>query len=294
MRVRPVRLATLAAAVVVMTGALVAVAGSSANADPKLCEITVGGKVKYVVCDSVPGTPGNPGGGNGPAPKCELTESYPTYCKSDDVACLLNDPALNDQEDVDEDAGPRPEGDDYHVAYESCSDGSGRDWFWTTGETVSREDLALQAFGELEFPAFTVAFNPPARTYVNLATWWWAQGAGTDDLVGSAAGGIRALATPDHMEVDPGDGSGVLRCDFRTAKSDDCSHTYRRASYAGTAKASDGSRAYPARMRLVWDVRFEDDGAPLVLDGLPTSFVSPWQGAAVPVREIQTVVIPGR
>lgn len=286
----------LVAATVIAAAGLSGVTATGASAGPKLCAVKVGNTVKYVVCSSTPGTGSNPGDvGTGPAPECELTEAYPTYCKSDGVACRLNDPAFNDQEDVEDDAGPKPEGDeDYHIAYESCSDGSGRDWFWTTGETISTEDLALQAFGELEFTPYTTTFNPPNRTFVNLDTWWWAQGATTDTLVGTSAGAVRALARPDRMEVDPGDGTGVRSCPFVISMSDDCSYAYRKASVRGTAKAADGSAAYAARVRLVWAVTFEDGGTPLTLEGLPTAFSSPWQDVAVPVREVQTISRPNR
>lgn len=60
----------------------------------------------------------------------------------------------------------------------------------------------------------------------------------------------------------------------------------------GTAVAADGSKAFPARIRLVWEVRFEDGDAPLVLDGLPDSISSDWEAVATPVREMQTVVVP--
>lgn len=282
-----------AAAAVIAFGA-VSVAASPATAAVKLCQVKVGTEITYVACDSVPGGDGTPGGGgSGPAPECELSTSYPTYCKSDGVACLLNDPAKNPQEAVEDDAGPKPEGDEeYHIAYESCSDGSGRDWFWTTGETISTEDLALQAFGKLTFTPFTMTFNPANRTIVNLDTWWWAQGASTETLVGSAAAGVRALAAPDRMEIDPGDGSGVMSCEFVTAKSDACSYRYTKASVRGSARDADGKAAYAARMRLVWAVSFEQNGSPIEVDGLPTTFSSPWEESPVVVREIQTVVRP--
>lgn len=268
----------------------------AAPAQAELCEVTDSqGKVTYVECAPGGGTttpPPGGGGGSGGGPSCDLSkEPYTEFCHGN-AACWGNNPSPNTEDDLGDRIGPKP-GDDYHIAFRSCDDGEDK-WYWTKDDAPSREELARRAYGALQVPDFTPTFNPPTRTYVNLDTWWWAQGAGTDELVGSAANGIRALATPDHMEVDPGDGSGVFRCEFSTAKSDECAHTYRRASYAGKAVAADGSKAYPARMRLVWDVRFEDDGAPLVIGGLPTSLASPWQGAPVPVREIQTVVVPRR
>jgi hypothetical protein len=48
-----------------------------------------------------------------------------------------------------------------------------------------------------------------------------------------------------------------------------------------------------ARMRLVYTVRFERNGAPMAVTGAPTEFGSPWREGPVPVREVQTVVKPG-
>jgi hypothetical protein len=284
----------VARALLAMIGMIIGVLVMTTPAQAAKCPYYDKEANKIVYCNAEGGggqDDGGGGDGGSQEPTCDLSnEPYTEFCKGT-LACWGNNPAGNSEEDVADELPPKP-GDDYHVAYRNCEDGSDT-WYWSKdGEGPSIEELAQIAFGELVFPEYTLTFNPPRRTYVNLDTWWWAQGATTEELIGTAALGVRALATPNRMEVDPGDGSGVFSCEFVTAKSDDCTYTYRRASVRGSAAADDGSPAYPARMRLVYDVRFEVDGTPLTLDDLPTSFSSPWQDQPVPVREIQTVVRP--
>lgn len=235
-----------------------------------------------------------PGGGGGPT--CDLSKgTYNEFCEGT-AACWGNNPAAV-TEPKELEGVPKPD-EEANVAYKMCQrpDGSTYDeWYWSTaGEGPGLGELAQRAYGELKVPVFAPTFNPPAASYVNLETWWWAQGVGGGELEGSSALGVVALAAPNRIEVDPGDGSATISCAFSTSKSDTCTYTYRRASNRGSATADDGSRAYLARMRLVYDVRFERNGTPLGLAGLPTSLASPWRGTAIPVREIQTVVIPRR
>ena len=300
MRVTALRWARALSATVILMAGLVVWSAPTATAEP--CPTPIEGTNDYdysCMTDPPgpgPGTPPGNGGGGG-EPTCEFTGSYDEFCEGT-AACWGNNPAANAPEDVADELGPKPDDPDAHAAYKSCRrpDGSTYDeWYWATAGGPSLSELAQRAYGALNFPVFTPTFNPPTRTYVNLDTWWWADGATATELIGSSALGVRALATPDHMDVDPGDGSGVFTCDFVTAKADDCVHAYRRASNRGTATAPDGSKAYPARMRLVWTVRFERNGEPLTVPpGVPTAFSSPWRGTAVPVREIQTIVVPGR
>lgn len=295
-RSRPAALLlSLISALVLVSGLTVATAPSASAGDVKICKVKIGGVTKYVVCGGgTTGTPGNPaGGGEVSEPPCDLTQSpYNEFCEGT-VACWGNNPAANDEDAVADELGTKP-GDDYHVAYKACADGSD-EWYWTKDdEGPTTEELALEAYGQLRFPDFTMMFNPPGRTFVNLDTWWWAQGANDDPLIGTAALGVRAVAEPDHMEVDPGDGRGAFNCRFVTEKSDECVHTYRRASVRGTTTDAEGRRAYAGRMRLVYTVRFEIDGAPLEVEGVPTGFTSDWIETPVPVLEIQTVVRPRR
>lgn len=163
------------------------------------------------------------------------------------------------------------------------------EYIWVT---PSEADIAAQidvAYGSLVAPAFTVGFNPPTHAVVNLPTWYWAGGAGAGAVTGSSAGGLVAIATPDHLEVDPGDGSGEFTCPWSVTASDACSYTYPRSS-AGEPAVPDVGPAFQAQMRLVYTVRFELNGAPFEVAGLPTEFTSAWQTTAVPVAEIQSLV----
>lgn len=285
-------------AAMLLSTALVGFAATSAQAAecPYVDEAT--GEIVYT-CEEGGGD-GDPetggGGGSESGPKCDLSESpYTEFCDGTS-ACWGNNPAaVEDPKELKD--TPKPD-EDANVAYKSCqrADGSNYDeWYWSTaGDGPSLYELAQRAYGALRAPVFVPTFNPPARSYVNLETWWWAQGASDGELVGSSALGVVALAEPNRMEVDPGDGSQAISCAFSTTKSDSCFYVYRRASNRGSAEASDGSPAYPARMRLVYDVRFERNGNPLDLAGLPTSLASEWRGTAIAVREIQTVVQPRR
>ncbi|MQS10394.1 hypothetical protein FNX48_025505 [Streptomyces sp. IF17] len=158
------------------------------------------------------------------------------------------------------------------------------------GTGPSLTELAWEAFGELSVPDFTLAHSPPVQAVIFVDTWWWAEGPSDGEVRGSSAGGVVAIAEPSRLEVDPGDGSGVLDCPFTVRESDACSHVYDRASVNGTARTGDGLAAHPARARLVYTVRFENNGAPLTLPGLPEALESEWQETPVRVTEVQAVV----
>lgn len=162
-------------------------------------------------------------------------------------------------------------------------------WSWYTPPQASLADLARQAFGSLTAPAFTVGYNPPGRAVVGVPTWFWAQTGQGGVITGSSALGVVAVGTPSRVEVDPGDGSAVLSCPWSTTESATCSYTYGRSS-AGRPVGSGGLPSYTARMRLVYEVRFENNGTLLQVPGLPTTLESPWQDTSLPVAEIQSVV----
>lgn len=275
-RLRNLRLALVAT----VAAGLVVLIPAAAHAE--LCEVTVDNQIKLVDCDTGSGNDGDDGdddggGGSNGVPACEI-EPGDNACYEGE-SCLINDPAKADLELIADDLGPKP-GDDYHPAFRACGTGDYL-WYWSDDGGPSLEELALEAYGNLPFPTFTAAFNPPGRTLVNLETWWWADDASTAPLTASA-GSVTVTAEPNRMQVDPGDGSAPVVCNFITSKSDECVHVYRKARSGG----------YTARIRLVWNVSFTDDDSPITLEGLPTTFTSPWQATNVPVREVQTVVVP--
>ncbi|ROS30710.1 hypothetical protein [Cellulomonas sp. PhB150] len=252
----------------------------------------VDGKMTYeTVCpgdESGGDETGGGGGGGAPAPeKCDksVVDGVGDYvfCVGT-TACAVNNPSHLDEADWPEDDRPGP---DYIYTFKWCTTAAGDtdygwSWYQPEDQGPSLEELAQQAFGALQTPAFSVAFNPPGRTVVGFPTWFWADTGSAGTLTGSSAGGVVAIAQPAHLEVDPGDGRGVRTCAWTTTESDECSVDYPRSS-----------PGYPARMRLVYDVRFENDGAPLDLAGLPTVLQSPWERRAVPVAEIQSIVTSG-
>ncbi len=272
-------------------------AASSAGADvPPGCTVEVvtqpdGSKEYVVTCPPEPGDSEDGGSGSGPAaePTCELT-GLAEYCIGAS-ACWANVPSALDPSTWPEET--RPSADAIYT-YQQCDpdpDGTLSGWSWYTPDEMTVGQAARQAFGLLRAPDFTVGVNPPRQAIVGIDTWFWAQGASAAEITGSSALGVVAIGEPDHLEVDPGDGSGTLICQWQTAAGEGCAHTYARASVRGTATAG-GLPAYVVRMRLVYGVRFEINGTPLSLDGLPSTLESSWQEVAVPVAEIQTLVTP--
>ncbi len=283
-------LATLA---LVLASVLVGWSGSApvpASAEDCWQRVEVSpGVFTYVnTCQSGPSDPGGGDTGGGPSdPTCELT-GLADYCIGE-AACWANVPSALDPATWPEETRPSPEA---IYTYQSCSpdpDGSLSGWSWYEPREISVADLARQAFGMLRTPAFEVGVNPPRQAIVGIETWFWAATGEPGTVRGSSAMGVVAIAEPDRIEVDPGDGSGVLSCPWTTAESGDCSYTYARSS-AGQPLGPTGLPAYAARMRLVYDVRFENNGVALTVPGVPGTLESPWQETAVPVAEVQAVV----
>ncbi|MGW8851518.1 hypothetical protein ACWGNE_27525 [Streptomyces xiamenensis] len=222
--------------------------------------------------------------GNG-TPSCDLSamagQGNTRWCEGT-TTCWAHIPSSVYKTQAEAPEQPPPSEDAVYI-FKWCVSADGEssyDWMWYTPDEISLEELAWQAYGRLTIPAFTLEFNPPQKAVIFIDTWWWASGTSDEVLTGSSAAGLVAIADPDRMEVDPGDGSGVMSCPFSTTKSDACAYTYERAS--------DG---YPARARLVYTVRFENNGAPLEVPGLPGAIESEWQEVTVPVTEVQASVV---
>jgi len=157
-------------------------------------------------------------------------------------------------------------------------------------EPPSLQEQAQTAFGQLQVPGATLTVNPTTRTLVSLDTWFWAGGLSADELTGSSAFGLVAIATPDHLELDPGDLSGDVPCDWVTERSDTCSYAYPISSEANGTTTVDGHGAYAASGQAVWEVNFEMNGNPVTIPGSPTELRGPPMNAAVRVNEVQSVV----
>lgn len=237
------------------------------------------GELDYSNCQGGSTTsPGHPGGG-GHEPTCDLVAPA-TFCQGA-TPCYIKDVVTP----FAPPPGPPPEGmgpGDWHVVM--CLRGGA--WMgtavWDTEpQPPSLFEQAQTAYGKLTAPSATLAFNPPARTIVNIQTWFWADGLTDQAITGSSAFGLVAIAEPDHLLVDPGDGSGELACPWTVAASEACEYQYSRSSLAGT---------FPATAQAAWTVRFELGGTRINIPGAPTRFLGPTMSTAVDVDEIQTVV----
>ena len=275
-----------------LTG-LTAVAAPTAVADGCWAE-NEEGELVYVCDDDGNGGGGDDGDGGGGGPSCDLGmidregvhDGAHRWCEGQN-ACWANIPALT--EDEDEADTPKPDPDAvwiYKVCY--APDGSttpSSGWQWYVPQVLSLAELAAIAYGRLVTPPFTLATSPRDSSVVNLATWWWADGAGDGEIIGTAALGVRAVGTPSHLELVPGDDPDrtVITCPWSVEESPRCSSTYRRETTGGAP--------YLAEARVVYDVRFEQNGAPLELPGLPTSLASAWVEREVVVDEIGALVV---
>jgi len=253
-------------------------------------DVNEGGAHYRTVCPGAPGD-GSGGGSSGPAvPSCVLS-GLNDYCIGTSV-CWSNVPSAIPVESWPVDSRPSV---DAIYTYQSCDpDPSGTltGWSWYTPPQMSAAQAAREAFGSLATPVFTVGFNPPGRAVVGVPTWLWAQTAQAGVITGSSALGVVAVGEPARLEIDPGDGSGVLDCPWSTAASGVCAYTYARSS-AGQPVGAGGQPAYTVRMRLVYRVRFENNGAQFEVAGLPGTLESPWRTVSVPVAEIQALVTLG-
>jgi hypothetical protein len=292
-----VRILALSAASALLFLMAVVVTAEQAAAEPSLCD-NPGNGLGY--CNDIPGdedpgedgdSGGSSGGGGNEEPPCDLEgiqAEWPGatgwFCEGQN-ACWENDPPVTHEDPSTWPDPPSPDAGNY--IYKYCVDPNGNvvfdDFTWeNVPAEPPLEEQARTAFGELNAPPFTLAFSPPEEAVIHIDTWWWAEGAPSGNLEGSSAFGLIAIAQPDHLEVDPGDGSDIITCDFVTTEGDDCTHTYERAS---------GDGGYPARARLVYDVHFEENGEPIDIPGAPDTFNSQWQETAVPVTEVQSNVI---
>jgi hypothetical protein len=278
-----------------LAAALTAVVLPLATAQPAAAEETCSwersatGKLEYRCTGGEASEDDPPPDGSSGRPRCDLSlvrgkgKDDASYFCEGEYACFINFPSsiYPDPEDWPEE----PPTDDSVYTYKGCFGPEEDiraygDWGWFIPDEPTIEELAWEAYGRLVIPEFTLAFNPDNRAIIYLDTWWWADGPGNGDIRGSSAAGLVAIAEPNRLEVDPGDGSGVKNCAWVTAKSDTCTHEYQKASAAG----------YPARARLVYDVRFENNGAQLDVPGLPETLESDWHDRNVPVHEVQAIV----
>lgn len=286
------RFLRVAVSIVLLSTAMVLVGQQHAQAE--VCDPPakwIDGELVYGWCED--GETEDPGDEDGDSePSCDLNQAPPDS-GADEWAWCEGEYACHAFEAYADPEGEPPSKDAVWI-FKTCYGPDGKqayqEYQWYEADEPSLEELAWEAYGNLQLPNYSLEFNPPETTYVTLATWWWADGPGNGEITGTSAGPVVAIATPDRVDVDPGDGSDPVECGWVTSKSDDCRYTYKKASVSGGTTASDGSPAYPARSRLVYEVRFENNGTVMDLPGLPTTIETDWQGTPVPVAEIQGFV----
>jgi len=139
-------------------------------------------------------------------------------------------------------------------------------------------------------------FAGDIRAVVNAETWWWSDGTGDPITVGDTDGGtwVSLTATPGDLVVDPGDGSGLLACDYpgvafnQSRDYDDqmpgadggaCVHVYRGRADSVTATAS-------VTWSLEWSGFSVAEG---FLSGTLPDMVRS-ETVTFPVRELQSVI----
>jgi hypothetical protein len=286
----------LVAGAALVAAALVAPPASAQPGDlPPCADFTiVDGEpvIDYSNCEGPGGSSGGGSGGGGTGggaePTCDWSliegRGEARWCEGaqGEYACWANVPSAVYPEPEDWPADQPSEDSVYIYKYCYGPDGTRAysEWTWYTPDEPSIQELAWEAYGRLVIPEFRLAFNPSEQAIIFVDTWWWAEGAGDGAVRGSSAAGLVAVAEPDRLEVDPGDGSGTIVCGWVTAKSDTCTHAYQKASAGG----------YPARARLVYGVHFEQNGQVLDVPGLPDTLESGWEETTVPVHEVQAIV----
>ncbi len=243
-----------------------------------------------------PGTPGDPGGGTS-QPTCTLGGQY-TFCVGTN-ACYYEDwhPPFVLPE------GPKP-GDDAQPILRWCLPGGygvfgppGLEIIWIGGDAPLPPSLAQQAqtaIGQIDLVLPDLLTSPTERTVVNLPTWFWLDGANSEQ-VGTSAFGLRAIATVKDIVVDTGDGSSIT-CPWvssSAAAEDSCSYTYDRASRDGGASWQ-GRPAYEVAAHATWSLRFEMNGVNIVIPGAPTVLDGPSSTSVLRVDEVQSVVSDAR
>ena len=113
-----------------------------------------------------------------------------------------------------------------------------------------------------------------------------------EELVGSSAFGLVAIATLDAWHIETGDGT-TLSCSAAEIAADGCAHTYAKASVGQTGRDTAGQPAYPVRSYGTWSIRYEDGGDPIDIPGAPQTLDGPSTTIPVAVAEIQSVVSGG-
>jgi hypothetical protein len=285
--IRPLVVLLVALAAPVAVGTLTPAAAATCHWNPDgTYECTTPG---------TPGTPGDPGGdgGGGGEAACELYADY-TFCNGTKPCRTIEWHPPFKMPD-----GEKPTPDSVPMVRE-CAPG-GPDvqgpptitiyWSGEEPEPPTLAEQAQTAIGELDLALPALLSSPQGRTLVNLPTWFWLDG-DEHEITGSSAFGLVAIGTAQEIQVDPGDGSGAITCPWTTTAEEgqqDCAVTYRVPSYDGSA-SWEGKPAYAATAHATWALRFEVNGTPVTIPGVPTELDGPTSTTPVRVEQTQSLV----
>lgn len=156
---------------------------------------------------------------------------------------------------------------------ERCDDGS-YDYVWRILDNPAPGpppptpgDLLPGARAEVERQLPAPAWATPADwdaghfAYVQVPTYFWVDDATWTDVSARATAGsvwAEAVATPDRLVIDPGDGSAPVECIGRppeyvrgtpTATFEGCAYTYAHSS-----AVADNGTSYPVTVAIVWHI----------------------------------------
>lgn len=311
----PARLArsvlTLVLLAVAGLAGLVAGSGPAAAAGGRVCYAQevggISGGVSYhVTCVTTASRPGDEsgggGGGSGPIPDtCGLAkwlktaeavgDVMPAWCEGNSLCQLHDPPTEADDGDLTRYGKLQPPA---HVIEVFCAEldmgDAGGFTLAIGGVQTPRQLLARadDAYGNLRAPAADVHTSPESPAVIRLDTWFWLGAASFQELRGSSADGMVAIATPQNTTWDPGDGSGAITCaGAGTPNAGGCTHTYAKASFPPRPTAdAKGNPAYAATVTRTYTVRYEFFGQPVVVPGARLDFAVVTQ-FPLAVQEVQ-------
>ncbi|GLW05441.1 hypothetical protein Misp01_05710 [Microtetraspora sp. NBRC 13810] len=166
------------------------------------------------------------------------------------------------------------------------------------GETpaagITMQELADLARAALTVPEPQIRLNPAAKSYVNLDTWVWLEGAGdTSRSVTATLPGVMSAtvtATMDSLEIDPGteewakvvdEGCGQTGTPYTPGGELTCGVRYLRASL------NEPREVYELTVTSIWEITGEGEGgiAPFAYDPIEVGAT-----VDVPVGEVQSTV----
>ncbi|MER5649971.1 hypothetical protein [Streptosporangium sp. NPDC002524] len=163
----------------------------------------------------------------------------------------------------------------------------------TPANGLTIEDLVDIARAALTVPEPKIELNPDVKSYVNLPTWVWLDGAGetTRSVTATLPGVMSATVTANlsDLEIDSGTtedratvetkGCGMSGTPYKKGADFTCGVSYKRASI-------DQPRGvYVLEVTSVWEIDIEDDVVPFAYDPVEVGATRD-----VPVGEVQSTV----